>query len=104
MKTFAQLLLIALVTVGPISDVLADGPRYRLEISGMVCRICSYAVQKRLEDLEGVEQVEIDLDRGTAIVALHEGGRLDQTTAERAVKGAGFELKAFEPLLGVASD
>lgn len=104
MKTFAQLLLIALVTVGPTSGVLADGPRYRLEVSGMVCRICSYAVQKRLEDLDGVEQVEIDLDRGTAIVSLHEGGRLDQTTAERVIKGAGFELKAFGPLPGVAND
>lgn len=104
LKTFARLLLIALVTVGPTSGVQADGLRYRLEISGMVCRICSYAVEKRLKDLDGVELVEIDLDQGVAVVTLKEGGRLDQSTAEHVIKGAGFELKGFGPLPGVASN
>ena len=104
MKALAQLVLIVLVTVGMTSGVRADGPRYRLEIAGMVCRICSYAVETRLKDLDGVELVEIDLDQGIAVVTLKEGGRLNQTTAEHVNKGAGFELKGFGPLPGVASD
>lgn len=40
---------------------LAAGPQYALEVKGLACPFCAYGIEKRLNKMEGVEEVEIDV-------------------------------------------
>ncbi len=51
-----------------IPEVQEDGAMVVLKITGMSCGHCTAAVQKALEQCEGVESVSVDLKSGRAIV------------------------------------
>ncbi len=60
-----------------------------LKITGMTCQHCVQAVNQALRSVPGVEQVEVNLDTGTAVI---------QGTAERdrliaAVTEEGYAVK-----------
>lgn len=57
-------------------------------IGGMACAHCQATVTKALSALEGAEQVDVDLTRGTATVQ----GAVAPEEVEKAVTLAGFEL------------
>jgi copper chaperone CopZ len=62
----------------------------QFQISGMTCGHCVQAVTEELRTLEGVQDVQVDLDSGTATVrALDE---LDREAVRAAVDEAGYEL------------
>lgn len=51
--------------------------------------------RKKLTEIEGVERVGIDLEKGEAVVVMREGASLGERQARRAVAEAGFTLRAF---------
>ncbi len=55
-----------------------------LTIQGMTCGHCKKAVEDALSSVDGVSQVEVDLDAGRATV---EGGSLDAMIAAVAEEG-----------------
>lgn len=58
-------------------------------IEGMACPHCKATVEKALHGLEGVENVDVDLAKGTATV---DGTATPEAVAE-AVRLAGFDVK-----------
>lgn len=59
-----------------------------LNVKGMMCMHCVAHVEKALKAVEGVEQVEISLDAGTASVT----GTADRQALVAAVTEAGYEV------------
>jgi hypothetical protein len=59
-----------------------------LAISGMNCSHCSGSVQRTLSEMAGVQQVEVFLDEGRAVVR---GENLDGPAMVTAVDGLGFK-------------
>ena len=58
----------------------------RLQVDGLVCStVCAVRTKEALEQLDGVERVTVDFDRGVATV---EGRPHDAAAYERAVTGA----------------
>ena len=78
--------------------VLAEGAQYRLYVDGLACPFCAYGIEKQLRALEGVETVETQIREGVVIVTLKEAHALDEATATRAVRDAGFTLNRFEEI------
>jgi len=79
------------------AEAFAAHPAYRLQVEGMVCKLCAASLQARLkEEIRGVERVDVDLAAGTVIVTTAEGASIDAETAKRTVHGAGFKLLGFE--------
>ncbi len=64
-----------------------------ITIEGMTCNHCKMAVEKAIESVEGVSDVAVDLEKGTAEVAIHEkentGGAIKEQIFQ-AVKDAGY--------------
>lgn len=56
-------------------------------ITGMTCSHCVAAVTKELEAVDGVDAVEVSLDRGAATVV----GDVDDAAVLAAVAEAGYE-------------
>lgn len=64
--------------------------RKTIHIRGMSCHHCVMSVTRALEDMEGVENVTVNLERGEA--SFDETRPVDRETLRRRVEDAGYEL------------
>jgi len=62
-----------------------------LSIEGMTCGHCTAAVEKALRVIDGVEQVEVSLESGEAVVK----GSADLDTLIRAIVEEGYEARGI---------
>lgn len=97
------ILLAILAAALSMSTAFAAGPSYRVEVSGLACPFCAYAIEKKLGSIEGVERLETHIKTGEVIVVMEDGERLERERAYEAVEAAGFTLGGFEPVSGEAA-
>jgi copper chaperone len=64
----------------------------KVKIKGMSCQHCVMAVTKALKEIEGVQEVAVDLASGEA--TFNETTAVDQTLVKEKIKKAGFEVVA----------
>ena len=71
-----------------------DGPRIiEVTILGMACPFCCTPYeQQKMKRLEGIVDMEIDLNKGLATVTVADGKDLSNELLIRTVKDAGFEV------------
>ena len=68
-----------------------------LSIQGMTCGHCVATVRKSLEAVDGVQDAEVQLEGGRAVVHV-EPGRVSRDALEQAVRAAGYQTReAPEP-------
>lgn len=60
-----------------------------IKVSGMTCQHCVAAVTKALESIDGVTNVKVDLEAGTA--TYDETAPVDAGLVRRAIKDAGYQ-------------
>ncbi len=87
------LLLMAVILLWS-SIALAGGTQYDLRVDGLSCPFCAYGIEKKLKKTEGVDAVEIDLERGMVVVKTEEGIKLSEAQFKQLVKDAGFTLRS----------
>ena len=83
---------------------MAASPAYRLRVDGLACPFCAYGIEKKLSAIAGVKTIDVDIGSGTVTVTMTEGATLDEATAKKAVKAAGFGLGGFEEVPAAAQD
>jgi len=66
--------------------------RITLPIAGMSCQHCVQRVKEALEEVEGVNSANVDLDEGQAVVTY--GGSVTREELAEAVKAAGYNVPA----------
>ena len=62
----------------------------RVQVNGMACPFCTRGVQKKLKELDGVQEVNVGLKEGNAALILEEGKAPTIHELKEAVKDAGF--------------
>lgn len=67
-----------------------------LKIEGMMCEGCAGSVKDALSKVPGVDDVEVDLKKGTAVVH----GSADDESLVRAVVDASFRASVKHGLFG----
>jgi len=78
--------------------VWAQTARYTVGVDGMACPFCVYGLEKQIKRLDGVTEVETDLEQGKNFVWVADDGDLERAEVDEAVRNAGFTLRSFEPL------
>ena len=78
------------------SSAWAQQPVYNVGVDGLACPFCAYGIEKQLQKLDGVKQVETDIKQGQVIVQMLGGKILERIQVEEAVEKAGFSLRSFE--------
>ena len=58
------------------------------DVQGMTCGHCVRSVTEEISAVDGVESVDVDLEKGTAVVA----GDAEPEAVKAAVKEAGYEV------------
>lgn len=63
----------------------------KIKIKGMSCNHCVAAVTKALNEIEGIQEVKVDLSKGEA--TFEEMRPVDMSIVRDAVKKAGYEVE-----------
>ncbi len=91
---FTRLSLLLAVLMFSIAALAADN-QYVLGVDGLACPFCAFGIEKRLNKVDGVTDIEIDIGDSVVRVTLQEGKTLTEEQARQAVKEAGFTLRSY---------
>ncbi|MGH8353595.1 MAG: mercury resistance system periplasmic binding protein MerP [Pseudomonas sp.] len=61
-------LLLAVLIAWPLAALAASPKTVTLEVQNMTCPLCPITVKKSLEQVSGVQSVQVDFDQKTATV------------------------------------
>ncbi len=75
--------------------VLAAGTEYRMRVDGLACPYCVYGIEKKLKAIEGVENIDVDLDAGLVVVDVSEGVTLTEPQMKTLFQDAGFTYRSM---------
>lgn len=85
----------AVLLVLAASCAWAQGPIYKVGVDGLACPFCAFGVEKQLQNLDGVIDLQTDIEEGHVIVEVQEGKLLREEQVKQAVKKAGFTLRSL---------
>ena len=88
--------VVAIALLGGAMSATAQEEVYSLYVDGLACPFCAYGIEKELTGLDGVEKVEVDINKGVVVVTAAEGARIPETSLRQAVDNAGFSLRRVE--------
>jgi copper chaperone len=63
-----------------------------LRVDGMTCNHCKSAVTNALQELEGVQKVDVSLEKGEASV-VYEEGKVTEADLKNAVEEQGYDVE-----------
>jgi len=93
MKTFLYVILLAITMNGA---ALAAGTQYTMRIDGLACPYCAYGIEKKLKKIEGVVEIDIDLNAGIVRVSVADGVELTGAQMKKLFSDAGFTFRSME--------
>ena len=91
-----KILMLAMVlSLGWSAAAFADGTRYELRVDGLACPFCAYGIEKKLNVIDGVDEVDIDLNSGLVTVDVTEGVVLNDSQMTKLFNDAGFTYRSM---------
>ena len=91
-----KILMLAMVlSLGWSAAAFADGTRYELRVDGLACPFCAYGIEKKLNVIDGVNEVDIDLNSGLVTVDVTEGVVLNDSQMTKLFNDAGFTYRSM---------
>lgn len=77
------------------ASVLADGTQYQMRVDGLACPYCAYGIEKSLKKIDGVNEIDIDLNKGLVTVNVAEGVTLSDAQMTKLFNDAGFTFRSM---------
>ena len=71
-------------------DAKRPGKTYEISVPDMGCDNCVKVLREKLKKIDGVIEVEGDLDKKTLKVGVEEGKELSEADAKKVIKAAGY--------------
>lgn len=90
----SKLTLLLLALIFSVVALAVDN-EYVLGVDGLACPFCAYGIEKRLNKVDGVTDVQVDIGESVVRVSLREDKILTRERARQAVDEAGFTLRSF---------
>ncbi|NOX93293.1 MAG: heavy-metal-associated domain-containing protein [Gammaproteobacteria bacterium] len=88
------LLLFTAITLLWSNFSFAAGIQYNMRVDGLACPFCAYGIEKKFTKTEGVDSVDIDLQKGLVIVKTREGKTFREEKLKEIINDAGFTMKS----------
>lgn len=66
-----------------------------LRVNGMTCPFCAYGIEKKLRNIDGVQEVEVLFDEGILRLTLAPDNKATTRDLDSAVKKSGFKLSGL---------
>lgn len=103
-RVITQRMFLTLAIALMATSVLAAPLTYRLHVDGLSCPFCTYGVEKKLGEVDGVQRLETNIKDGIVTVTMKDGAPLSEARAKQAVKAAGFSLRKIEQVQPTAQE
>ncbi len=72
------------------SSNASENQRVSVKVDGLACPFCAYGLEKKIKDIEGAAEVNIDLKSGLLTFQMQEGKAVSEEAIRKKVKDAGF--------------
>ena len=92
MKKLTAIMILALVWN---AAAFAAGTQYQMRVDGLACPYCAYGIEKKLKNIDGVEKIHVDLNKGVVTVNVAEGVELTEPQMTQLFKDAGFTYRSM---------
>ena len=73
---------------------LAAGTQYQMRVDGLACPYCAYGIEKKLNAIDGVENIDFDLENGLVTVNVADGVKLSDEQMTQLFDDAGFSYRS----------
>jgi len=99
------LFALLVAAVGPAEVVAQDNsageadiasPDATVYVDGMACPFCAYGIEKKLNSLDAVQKMEVQLEEGRVLLSFTEGESATEDDIRQAVTNAGFTARKIE--------
>ncbi|MDZ7752896.1 MAG: heavy-metal-associated domain-containing protein [Gammaproteobacteria bacterium] len=87
--------IIAAALVGLAIAAAAAGTRYELRVDGLACPFCVYGIERKLQEIDGVEQVDVDLSQGRVTLQVRDGVEIAESQMKTVIQEAGFTYRGM---------
>jgi len=81
---------------GLTTTVFAAETVYHIFADGLVCRYCAFAADKKLRQVEGVEHVDIFLEKGMINLLMSEGSEITEQQLRELLNDVGITFRRME--------
>jgi mercuric ion binding protein len=83
-------ILVSFVSRGAYADQIS------VAVKGMVCSFCAQGIKKTFLRKDGVESVEVDLDKKIVTITTKQGANLTDTDVKESIVDAGYEVLSIK--------
>src|SRR4051794_18002198 len=94
-QVVAMIVMMLMLALGAIS-VSAATKKSTIRVEGMHCKMCSASVEKALKATAGVEQVEVSLEKGEAVIQ-YDDQKVTEAKLREVINGTGFKAIEDKP-------
>lgn len=91
-----RLLMVGTFVVAAVVSSVAHAEQIKVEVKGMVCSFCAQGIKKTFMRKDGVENVEVDLDKKIVTITTKQGATLNDADVKDSIVDAGYEVIKIE--------
>ena len=88
MKPVIKIILIMFLL--GISSTLAQSREVKVRVDGLSCPFCAYGLEKKLNDLDGVDSIFIDFEEGLVLMQITDLENISEEEIRIKIEEAGF--------------
>lgn len=95
MNRLTRYTLSALMTMAASMTVWAECTHYEMRVDGLACPYCAYGIEKKLSAIDGVQNLDVDLENGLVSVDVNNGVVLSEADMIQLFNDAGFTFRGM---------
>ena len=92
-KIFRKSLLATVLFLSVTHAALAVTTLYSIRVDGLACPYCAYGIEKKLNEIDGVKFIDMDLDKGIVTVESYDV-KLNDAQLKQLFQDSGFTYRS----------
>jgi copper chaperone CopZ len=89
-------IIVSVVVLASLFSRVAHADEITIAVKGMVCSFCAQGIKKTFLRKDGVEQVDVDLDKKLVTIKTKEGATLSDSDVKESIVDAGYEVVSID--------
>jgi mercuric ion binding protein len=89
-------LVVGGVVVASLVSRAAYADQITVGVKGMVCSFCAQGIKKTFLRKDGVESVDVDLDKKIVTITTKQGANLTDSDVKESIVDAGYEVLSID--------
>jgi len=87
--------MLILLSMSVSMSAWATSTHYEIRVDGLACPYCAYGIEKKLTAIDGVKNLNVDLENGLVSVDVSDGVVLTEADMKQLFEDAGFTYRSM---------